>query len=59
VFELATKPAWMLSGEQLEAEVEAARGTGRRFHLPDVCDHVANALFGFTSQGPRLSLSGG
>ncbi|WP_175891302.1 hypothetical protein [Burkholderia cepacia] len=59
VFELATKPAWMLSGEQLEAEVEAARGAGRRFHLPDVCDHVANALFGFTSQGPRLSLSGG
>ncbi|WP_175831195.1 hypothetical protein [Burkholderia cepacia] len=58
VFELATKPAWLLSGGQLEAEVEAARGAGGHFDLPDVCDHVANALFGFTSQGPRLSLSG-
>ncbi|MDN7683048.1 hypothetical protein [Burkholderia cenocepacia] len=58
VFELATKPAWMLSGAQLEAEVESARCAGRRFHLPDVCDSVANALYGYTSQGPRLPLSG-
>ncbi|PCE30299.1 hypothetical protein [Burkholderia ubonensis] len=58
VFELATKAAWMLSGEQLEAEVEAARGAGGHFHLPDVCDRAANSLFGFTSQGPRLPLSG-
>ncbi|AOJ10057.1 hypothetical protein [Burkholderia mayonis] len=58
VFELATKPAWMLSGEQLEAEVEAARCASRRFHLPDVCDRVANSLFSYTSQGPRLPLSG-
>ncbi|MCA7888520.1 hypothetical protein LGM58_35655 [Burkholderia contaminans] len=58
VFELATKPAWMLSGAQLETEVESARCAGRRFHLPDVCDRVANSLFGYTAQGPRLPLSG-
>ncbi|WP_321896745.1 hypothetical protein [Burkholderia cepacia] len=59
VFELAKKPAWMLSGEQLEAEVEAARTAGQRFHLPDVCEQVAGSLFGYTSEGPRLSHSGG
>ena len=59
VFELASRPAWLLSGEQLEAEVEAARAAGHRFHLGDVCDQVADTLFGYTSQGPRLSLSGG
>ncbi|KVK79026.1 hypothetical protein [Burkholderia sp. MSMB1498] len=59
VFELAKRPAWLLSCEQLEAEVETARAAGRRFHLPDVCDQVACSLFGYTSQGPRLSLSGG
>lgn len=59
MFELATKPAWLLSGAQLEAEVETARRTGGCFHLPDVCDRVANAVVGFTSQGPRLPLSGG
>ncbi|WJN72027.1 hypothetical protein [Burkholderia anthina] len=59
VFELAKRPAWMLSGEQLEAEVEAARAVGVNFCLPDVCDQVAVNLFGYTSQGPRLSLSGG
>ncbi|KWK06039.1 hypothetical protein WM11_11645 [Burkholderia ubonensis] len=59
VFELATKPAWLLSAEQLEAEADTARIAGRRFHLPDVCDEVAVSLFGYTSQGPRLSLSGG
>ena len=59
VFELAKKPAWMLSGPQLEAEVDAARAAGGHFHLPDVCDQVAVGLFGYSSQGPRLSLSGG
>ena len=59
VFELAKRPAWLLSGEQLEAEVEAARAAGANFRLPDVCDQVAVNLFGYTSQGPRLSLSGG
>ncbi|EDT42967.1 hypothetical protein [Burkholderia ambifaria] len=59
VFELAKRLAWMLSGEQLEAEVEAARAAGSNFLLPDVCDQVALNLFGYTSQGPRLSLSGG
>ncbi|WP_175719105.1 hypothetical protein [Burkholderia anthina] len=59
VFELATRPAWMLSGEQLEAEAGATRAAGGHFHLPDVCDQVAVDLFGYTSQGPRLSLSGG
>lgn len=59
VFELAKRPAWMLSGEQLEAEVEAARAAGSNFRLTDVCDQVAVSLFGYTSQGPRLSLSGG
>ncbi|MDN7591791.1 hypothetical protein [Burkholderia seminalis] len=59
VFELAKRPAWMLSGEQLEAEVEAARAAGSNFRLPDVCDQVAVSLFGYTSQGPRLSLTGG
>jgi len=59
VFELASRPAWLLSGDQLEAEVEAARAAGHRFHLGDVCDQVADTLFGYTSQGPRLSLSGG
>ncbi|MBM5585027.1 hypothetical protein [Burkholderia pseudomallei] len=58
VFELATKPAWLLSADQLEAEVDAARAAGRGFHLPDVCDEAAFSLFGYTSQGPRLSLSG-
>ncbi|HDR9037320.1 TPA: hypothetical protein ACU967_006195 [Burkholderia contaminans] len=59
VFELASRPAWLLSGDQLEAEVEAARAAGHRFHLGDVCDRVAETLFGYTSQGPQLSLSGG
>ncbi|HDR8993603.1 MAG: hypothetical protein ACN6QT_06020 [Burkholderia contaminans] len=59
VFELASRPAWLLSGDQLETEVEAARAAGHRFHLGDVCDQVADTLFGYTSQGPRLSLSGG
>ncbi|MBN3776602.1 hypothetical protein G3O06_03355 [Burkholderia sp. Ac-20345] len=59
VFELATKPAWMLPGEQLEAEVEAVHGVGGQFRLSAVCDSVAESLFGFTSQGPRLPLSGG
>ncbi|MDA3669951.1 hypothetical protein PFF91_28550 [Burkholderia cenocepacia] len=59
VFELAKRPAWMLSGEQLETEVEAARAAGSNFRLPDVCDQVAVSLFGYTSQGPRLSLTGG
>ncbi|MBG0880363.1 hypothetical protein H0X90_26550 [Burkholderia sp. 9775_39] len=59
VFELAKRPAWMLSGAQLEAEVEAARAAGSSFRLPDVCDQAAVNLFGYTSQGPRLSLSGG
>ncbi|ABX19270.1 MULTISPECIES: hypothetical protein [Burkholderia cepacia complex] len=59
VFELATKPAWLLSAEQLENETDAARAAGRRFHLADVCDEVAVGVFGYTSQGPQLSLSGG
>ncbi|WP_186157302.1 hypothetical protein [Burkholderia gladioli] len=59
VFELANKPAWMLSPEQLEAEVEAARASGSNFSLSAVCEGVALTLFGYTSQGPRLPLSGG
>ncbi|VWC42433.1 hypothetical protein BLA23254_07078 [Burkholderia lata] len=58
VFQLATKPAWMLSGEQLEAEVNVARSNGQRFHLPDVCENLARTLFGFTSAGPGLPHTG-
>ncbi|MCO1368694.1 hypothetical protein [Burkholderia multivorans] len=59
VFELATKPASLLSAEQLGNETNAARAAGRRFHLADVCDEVAVSVFGYTSQGPQLSLSDG
>ncbi|MGU7775665.1 hypothetical protein ACV229_36620 [Burkholderia sp. MR1-5-21] len=57
VFNLGIKPAWMLSSEQLEAGVEAARATGGRFSLSEVCRRASDAVFGFGSEGPR-SLSG-
>ncbi|MBN3785661.1 hypothetical protein G3N94_01950 [Burkholderia sp. Ac-20353] len=57
VFNLGIKPAWLLSGEQLEAEVEAARVAGGRFSLSEVCRRASDAVFGFGSEGPR-SLSG-
>ncbi|WP_240154475.1 MULTISPECIES: hypothetical protein [unclassified Burkholderia] len=49
----------MLSSEQLEVEVASARAVGSSFSLSSVCDGVAFTLFGYTSQGPRLALSGG
>lgn len=57
VFNLGIKPAWMLSGEQLEAEVEAARAVGVRFSLSEVCRRASDDMFGFGSEGPR-SMSG-
>jgi len=57
-FELAGKPAWVLSFEQLEAEHEAARSSTTRFDLRDTCSAVATALFGYGSEGPRVAGNG-
>ena len=54
LFDLAKKPAWLFSSDQLEREWEAADARGERFDLSALCSQLAHARFGFAGAGPRV-----